>query len=92
MYFPSVRKSASRVVGGGTTLATAFGGFFSNVRWNADCIFAVTNTKPTGQAFYADLKGRLAKYGRAPDSLRVMPGCAVYVGRTASEADENRVQ
>jgi N-acetyl-S-(2-succino)cysteine monooxygenase len=34
------------------------------------------------------LKGRLAKYGRAPDSLRVMPGCAVYVGRTASEADE----
>ena len=28
---------------------------------HADCIFAVTNTKPSGQAFYADLKGRLAK-------------------------------
>jgi FMN-dependent oxidoreductase (nitrilotriacetate monooxygenase family) len=55
---------------------------------HADCIFAVTNTKPAGQAFYADLKGRLAKYGRTPDSLRIMPGCAVYVGRTASEAEE----
>jgi FMN-dependent oxidoreductase (nitrilotriacetate monooxygenase family) len=55
---------------------------------HADCIFAVTNTKAHGQAFYADMKGRLAKYGRAPESLRVMPGCAVYVGRTANEAEE----
>jgi FMN-dependent oxidoreductase (nitrilotriacetate monooxygenase family) len=55
---------------------------------HADCIFAVTNTKAAGQAFYADVKGRLAKYGRAPDSLRIMPGAAIYVGRTSAEADE----
>jgi len=34
------------------------------------------------------VKGRLDKYGRKPDSLRIIPGCAVYVGRTAAEADE----
>jgi alkanesulfonate monooxygenase len=55
---------------------------------HADCIFAVTNTKADGQKFYADLKRRLPKYGREPDSLRVIPGCAVYVGRTNAEAQE----
>ena len=54
----------------------------------ADCVFAVTDTKPAAQAFYADVKGRLGRYGRAPESLRIMPGCSVYVGRTAAEADE----
>ena len=55
---------------------------------HADCIFAVTNTLPEGQAFYADLKGRLAKFGRSEDSLRIVPGCTVFVGRTEAEADE----
>jgi FMN-dependent oxidoreductase (nitrilotriacetate monooxygenase family) len=54
----------------------------------ADAVFAVTDTKEAGQAFYADVKGRLEKYGRSPDSLRIMPGCSVYVGRTEAEADE----
>jgi alkanesulfonate monooxygenase len=54
----------------------------------ADGVFAVTDTKEAGQAFYADVKGRLARYGRTPDQMRIMPGCSVYVGRTASEADE----
>jgi alkanesulfonate monooxygenase len=55
---------------------------------HADCIFAVTNTLPEGQEFYADLKGRMAKFGRQPDDLRIIPGCTVFVGRTEAEADE----
>jgi FMN-dependent oxidoreductase (nitrilotriacetate monooxygenase family) len=55
---------------------------------HADCVFAVTNNLPDGKVFYADVKGRLAKYGRSEDSLRIMPGCTVFVGRTESEADE----
>jgi FMN-dependent oxidoreductase (nitrilotriacetate monooxygenase family) len=55
---------------------------------HADCVFAVTNTKAAGQEFYADVKGRLGRYGRSPDQLRILPGAAVYVGRTAPEADE----
>ena len=54
----------------------------------ADGLFTITDTKEAGQAVYADVKGRLTKYGRTPDELRVMPGCSVYVGRTAAEADE----
>ena len=38
--------------------------------------------------YYADLKGRLGKYGRRPEDLRIMPGATIYVGRTAAEADE----
>jgi alkanesulfonate monooxygenase SsuD/methylene tetrahydromethanopterin reductase-like flavin-dependent oxidoreductase (luciferase family) len=54
----------------------------------ADGVFAVTDTKEAGQEVYDDVKGRLARYGRAPDSMRIMPGCSVYVDRTAAEADE----
>src|SRR5271156_1457739 len=54
----------------------------------ADCVFAVTHTKEDGQAFYADIKSRMGKYGRHPDHLRIMPGASVYVGRTAAEAQE----
>ena len=54
----------------------------------ADCQFAVTPTKEEAMAYYADLKGRLPKYGRRPEDLRVMPGATIYVGRTSEEADE----
>jgi alkanesulfonate monooxygenase SsuD/methylene tetrahydromethanopterin reductase-like flavin-dependent oxidoreductase (luciferase family) len=39
-------------------------------------------------AFYADVKGRLAKYGRSSDDLKIMPGVFPVVGRTESEARE----
>jgi FMN-dependent oxidoreductase (nitrilotriacetate monooxygenase family) len=54
----------------------------------ADCVFAVTDTKEGAQKFYADVKGRLGKYGRRPEDMRIIPGVGVYVGRTAEEADE----
>jgi alkanesulfonate monooxygenase len=55
---------------------------------HADCIFAVVNTKQAGQAFYADLKRRLPRYGRTDDSLRILPGVSIYVGRSRAEAEE----
>ena len=36
---------------------------------SADAIFSRHGTLAEGQAFYADVKGRLAKYGRTPDQL-----------------------
>jgi FMN-dependent oxidoreductase (nitrilotriacetate monooxygenase family) len=56
--------------------------------YTADCVFAVTDTKEGAQKFYADVKGRLHKYGRRPEDMRIIPGVGVYVGRTAEEADE----
>jgi alkanesulfonate monooxygenase SsuD/methylene tetrahydromethanopterin reductase-like flavin-dependent oxidoreductase (luciferase family) len=55
---------------------------------HADCVFAVADTKPAAQAFYADVKGRMGRYGRDPDSLRILPGATIYVAETRAEADE----
>lgn len=52
----------------------------------AEVIFTAWQTLEDAQAFYRDVKGRLAKYGRSPDSLRIMPGVSPYVGRTEEEA------
>ena len=54
----------------------------------ADVMFTAQSSFEQAQAFYADVKGRMAKFGRAPDDLKIMPGVSVYVGRTAEEAEE----
>ncbi|MDX6364711.1 MAG: hypothetical protein QOC85_3721, partial [Streptomyces sp.] len=45
-----------------------------------------------GREFYADVKGRLAKYGRAPEDLKIMPGVTVVLGDTAAEAQEQAAE
>ena len=54
----------------------------------AEVIFTAQQTLEDAQAFYADVKGRLAKYGRSPDSLKIMPGIFPVIGRTEQEAKE----
>ena len=56
----------------------------------AEAIFASARTLADGQAFYADVKGRMEKLGRDPDHLKVLPGCLVVVGDTTEEAKEKR--
>ncbi|MFI8458517.1 LLM class flavin-dependent oxidoreductase [Kitasatospora sp. NPDC085464] len=41
-----------------------------------------------GLEFYADLKGRLARHGRAPRQLRIMPAITYAVGRSRADAEE----
>jgi len=54
----------------------------------ADAIFSRHGTLEAGQAFYADVKGRLAKYGRSRDSLKVLPAATFVLGDTDSDARE----
>jgi N-acetyl-S-(2-succino)cysteine monooxygenase len=54
----------------------------------SDGVFATALTKEMAIRDYADIKGRMAKYGRAPESLRFLPGLVCYVGKTTSEAEE----
>jgi N-acetyl-S-(2-succino)cysteine monooxygenase len=54
----------------------------------AEVVFAAQSRLEGGKAFYAELKGRMAKYGRDRDHLKILPGLAVTVGRTADEAKE----
>ena len=55
---------------------------------SADVVFTRHGTLEAGRAFYADVKARLAQYGRTPDDLKIMPGVTVVLGDTAAEAQE----
>ncbi|CAG9195357.1 N-acetyl-S-(2-succino)cysteine monooxygenase [Paraburkholderia caribensis] len=54
----------------------------------AEVIFTAQQTLDDAVAFYADVKGRMAAYGREPDDLKIMPGVMPIVGVTESEARE----
>jgi FMN-dependent oxidoreductase (nitrilotriacetate monooxygenase family) len=52
----------------------------------AEVIFAATPTIELGRAFYKDVKARVARFGRNPDHVKILPGVLAYVGRTDAEA------
>jgi FMN-dependent oxidoreductase (nitrilotriacetate monooxygenase family) len=54
----------------------------------ADAIFTRHSQLEPGQAFYADVKGRLARYGRRPEDLVVLPAATFVLGDTDAEAQE----
>jgi FMN-dependent oxidoreductase (nitrilotriacetate monooxygenase family) len=54
----------------------------------ADAIFSRHGTLEAGQAFYADLKSRLARYGRSSDELKILPAATFALGDTTEEAHE----
>lgn len=53
---------------------------------SADAIFSRHGTLAEGQAFYADVKGRLAAYGRSHDQLLILPAATFVLGDTDAEA------
>ncbi|MFF3455098.1 LLM class flavin-dependent oxidoreductase [Streptomyces sp. NPDC002730] len=52
----------------------------------AEAVFTAQQTLADGQTFYKDLKSRLAKYGRTPDQLKILPGICPIIGATEAEA------
>jgi len=58
----------------------------------AEVIFAAQSTLALGQRFYADIHARMAKLGRDPDSLKILPGALVVVGGSLAEAREKRAR
>ncbi|MBU9684058.1 LLM class flavin-dependent oxidoreductase [Burkholderia gladioli] len=58
----------------------------------AEVVFTAQQTLEEAQAFYRDLKERLAKFGRAGQALHVMPGVFPVIGRTEREAREKYEQ
>ncbi|SMO86800.1 LLM class flavin-dependent oxidoreductase [Paracoccus laeviglucosivorans] len=53
---------------------------------SAEVIFAAHQNFDDAFAFYQDVKTRMARYGRAPDSLRILPGISPFIGRTRDQA------
>ncbi|MFE9249201.1 NtaA/DmoA family FMN-dependent monooxygenase [Streptomyces sp. NPDC007088] len=58
----------------------------------ADVVFTRHGTLEAGRAFHADVKGRLARYGRRPEDLVIMPGVTYVLGDTDAEAQENAAE
>jgi FMN-dependent oxidoreductase (nitrilotriacetate monooxygenase family) len=54
----------------------------------ADVVFSVVQELAPAQRAYADLKGRMAKYGRPPEAISVLPGVMPIVGSSEAEARE----
>jgi FMN-dependent oxidoreductase (nitrilotriacetate monooxygenase family) len=54
----------------------------------ADVVFSAHSAFEDGQAFYTDVKSRLAAHGRERDSLKILPATVVVLGDSAEEAAE----
>lgn len=54
-----------------------------------EAIFTASQTLADAQAFYADIKQRLPRYGRRPEGVVIMPGIFPVLGGTEAEARDN---
>jgi FMN-dependent oxidoreductase (nitrilotriacetate monooxygenase family) len=54
----------------------------------ADVVFYRHREYEEALAYATDLRARLARYGRQPDEVRILPGASVVVGDTTAEAQE----
>jgi FMN-dependent oxidoreductase (nitrilotriacetate monooxygenase family) len=54
----------------------------------AEMMFVSAQALSNAQALYADVKGRVDKFDRHPDDVKIMPGLAITLGETESEARE----
>jgi len=54
----------------------------------AEVIFTIQRDLAAAQNFYADIKARVASFGRDPDHALVLPGVMPIVGQTRQEAQD----
>jgi FMN-dependent oxidoreductase (nitrilotriacetate monooxygenase family) len=57
---------------------------------HAEAVFTAQQTLAEGQAFYADLKARVAAAGRDPDLVKILPGIVPVLGDTEEGARERQ--
>jgi N-acetyl-S-(2-succino)cysteine monooxygenase len=54
----------------------------------ADAVFGSADTLVKAQTLYKDIKGRMAKYGRSPDELKLLPGLSLLLADSQQEAED----
>jgi FMN-dependent oxidoreductase (nitrilotriacetate monooxygenase family) len=59
---------------------------------SADAIFSRHSTLADGRTFYADVKRRLARHGRSPDQLLILPAATFVLADTDAAAGELAIQ
>lgn len=55
---------------------------------SADVVFVAYPTFEEARDFYQDIKQRVARHGRNPDHVKIMPGVSPIIGRTQEEAEQ----
>ena len=55
---------------------------------SADVVFCDAASLANAQKYYSSVKRRVAKYGRSPDSLHIMPGLMAVLGESEQEAQD----
>ena len=56
----------------------------------AEAVFTAQSDIAAGRQFYADVKGRMEKLGRARAHMKILPGCFVVVGDSVEQARAKR--
>lgn len=54
----------------------------------AEIVFTLAQSLEQAKSFHDDLKGRMGRFGRCPDDLKVLPGLNPIIGHTETEAEE----
>jgi FMN-dependent oxidoreductase (nitrilotriacetate monooxygenase family) len=54
----------------------------------AEIIFGSADTIPKALEYYNDVKGRMAKYGRESEDLKILPGFSMMLADSKEEAEE----
>ena len=54
----------------------------------ADAIFTAHQSFEDARKFYKDAKDRIARIGRNPDQVKILPGISFVIGKTEAEAKE----
>ncbi len=55
---------------------------------HAEAVFTAQQTLADARAFYRDLKARVAREGRSPDAVKILPGLCPIIGATEAQARE----
>lgn len=58
----------------------------------AEVVFTLAQSLQQAKTFYDDVKGRMARFGRPADQLKILPGFNPIIGRTEAEAEEKYQQ
>src|ERR1700716_523117 len=58
----------------------------------AEAVFTAQSNLAAGREFYADVKNRMEKAGRAPDHMKILPACFVVVGDPLEAARAKRAR
>nr|WP_269472770.1 LLM class flavin-dependent oxidoreductase [Cohnella abietis] len=54
----------------------------------AEVLFTIASSIEKSKQDYAEIKGQLSLFGRAPKDLKIMPGLLAIVGKTQKEAED----